>query len=68
MERTVGWSRPEWERLTGRAGLGADLALCREGIGRDGKIDAFEIGRLAARMVAAGAWDDDLPAEWFRAC
>ncbi len=28
---------------------------------------SVEIGRLAARLVAAGRWDDDLPAEWFQA-
>lgn len=27
---------------------------------------SVEIGRLAAKMVVAGAWDDDLPAEWFQ--
>ncbi len=28
---------------------------------------SVEIGRLAAKLAHAGAWDDDLPAEWFRA-
>jgi sarcosine oxidase len=36
--------------------------------GPDAAKSSVEIGRLAARMVAAGAWDDDLPAEWFRIC
>ena len=33
VERTVGWSRDEWERLSGVAGLGAELPAMRPGCG-----------------------------------
>jgi hypothetical protein len=33
VERIVGWSRPEWERVTGRVGLGPDLPEHRPGCG-----------------------------------
>ena len=36
--------------------------------GPDAAKSSVEIGQLAAKMVAAGAWDDDLPDEWFRIC
>ncbi|MBT4983501.1 MAG: thioredoxin family protein, partial [Ilumatobacter sp.] len=33
VERTVGWMRPEWERLTGVDGLGEGLPVMRPGCG-----------------------------------
>ena len=33
VERTLGWSRAEWERLTGETGLGPDLPPYRPGCG-----------------------------------
>jgi hypothetical protein len=33
VERTVGWSRAEWQRITGDAALGADLPVMRPGCG-----------------------------------
>ena len=33
VERTIGWSRPAWEELTGMVGLGVDLPVMRPGCG-----------------------------------
>ena len=48
VERTVGWLRSEWERLTGIAGLGADLPPFRPGCGSM-SVDPDLVDALRAR-------------------
>jgi hypothetical protein len=72
--RIVGWSREQWERFTGRAGLGAGLPPHRPGCGsrthdpdRAAARDASTAGdRLTSRRVALGPSEDDLEAMFER--
>ena len=64
--RTVGWSRPQWEELTGLAGLGHGLPEHRPGCGSLSvdpfRIDALEArygNGLASRRVEFGALEDE---------
>jgi hypothetical protein len=50
VDRTVGWSRPQWEKLTGVAPLGEDLPEYRPGCGSL-TADPAVIERLAARST-----------------
>jgi hypothetical protein len=67
VERTVGWSRTEWERVTGVAGLGHGLPDTRPGCGSrtadpslvDELRVRFEGHRLRSRRVEASAIDDE---------
>jgi hypothetical protein len=52
VERTVGWSRPQWEGLTGASGLGADLPDQRPGCGSM-SVDPDRVDALAARFGAS---------------
>jgi hypothetical protein len=47
VERTVGWLRADWQRLTGEADLGADLPVMRPGCGSM-SVDPDLADRLAA--------------------
>jgi hypothetical protein len=49
VERTVGWSRPEWEALTGLAGLGEGLPDHRPGCGSR-SVDPDLAAELAVRF------------------
>jgi hypothetical protein len=50
VERTVGWSRPAWEKLTGRSPLGDGLPEHRPGCGSL-NVDPLVVDRLAARAT-----------------
>jgi hypothetical protein len=51
--RVVGWSREQWEALTGVAGLGTDLPEHRPGCGSL-SVDPFRIDALEARYGGSG--------------
>ncbi|WP_040340004.1 thioredoxin family protein [Candidatus Blastococcus massiliensis] len=51
--RVVGWSREQWEELTGRTGLGADLPEHRPGCGSL-SVDPFRVDALEARYGGSG--------------
>lgn len=51
--RVVGWSREQWEELTGRTGLGVDLPEHRPGCGSL-SVDPFRIDALEARYGGSG--------------
>jgi hypothetical protein len=72
--RTFGWDRGEWERLSGIAGLGADLPEARPGCGAKNvepgvlerlKIRFNETG-LKSRRIAIGAEEDEHEAMFAR--
>ncbi len=52
VERTVGWSRPDWERLTGVEGLGAGLPEWRPGCGSM-SVDPDLVDELRVRFGAS---------------
>jgi thiol-disulfide isomerase/thioredoxin len=68
IERTVGWSRDEWERVTGVAGLGEGLPVMRPGCGSmsvdPDKVDRLRAlhtdGVLTARRVELAQLDDEM--------
>jgi hypothetical protein len=51
--RVVGWSREQWEQLTGTSGLGASLPDHRPGCGSL-SVDPFRIDELEARYGGSG--------------
>jgi hypothetical protein len=51
--RVVGWSRDQWEELTGRSGLGPSLPDHRPGCGSL-SVDPFRIDELEARYGSSG--------------
>ncbi len=51
--RTYGWDRTEWERVSGRSGLGADLPAMRPGCGSRTQ-DPGMAARLAVRFGNTG--------------
>ncbi len=73
-DRTVGWSRPEWRRLTGVDELGADLPEMRPGCGslsvdpvRTGELNVrFRGLELTARRVEFAALEDEFEAAFDR--
>ena len=74
VERTEGWSRRDWERLTGVGGLGDDLPDWRPGCGSL-SVDPSLAGKLAARFSGSGlhsrrvelaALEDEWEAMWDR--
>ncbi len=74
VERTVGWLRDDWQRLTGIADLGDDLPAMRPGCGSlsvdPDRVDElrvrFEGGRLRSRRVELAALEDDIEAMFTR--
>ncbi len=72
--RIVGWDRPEWEALTGVAGLGPGLPDYRPGCGSKhldpGIAEAlavrFRAGVLQSRRVQLGGLEDEMEAMWDR--
>lgn len=70
VERTFGWSRAEWRRLTGRPDLGADMPEMRAGCGsktREPNVHEHLIARFgdagfASRSIHVGTWDDPIEA------
>ncbi len=73
-ERTVGWQRNEWQRLTGVAGLGAELPAFRPGCGSlsvdpnlvDTLRARFESHRLRSRRLELADLDDEMEAMFDR--
>lgn len=69
-DRAVGWSRPEWERLTSVQDLGSDLPEWRPGCGSlsvdPDRVDAlrarFEGGRLRSRRIELATMEDEFEA------
>ena len=74
VERTIGWSRRQWESLTGASGLGADLPDQRPGCGSmsvdPDRVDAlaarFGASSLSARRVAFAELEDTFEAMYRR--
>lgn len=68
IERTVGWSQVEWERVSGVDGLGAGLPSARPGCGSmsvdPDRVDElrrrFDGGRLHSRRVELAEQEDDI--------
>lgn len=73
-ERTYGWDRSEWERVSGIKGLGAGLPAIRPGCGalnvEPGKLEELQIrfGQtgLTARQVEFGEDEDEIEAIYER--
>ncbi len=69
-DRTEGWSRSEWERVSGTAGLGPELPVMRPGCGSlsvdPDRVDAlratFSGSRLRSRRVEFAALEDEMEA------
>ncbi|MEZ5713716.1 MAG: thioredoxin family protein [Paracoccaceae bacterium] len=67
-DRSWGWDRADWRRLTGRPDLGAALPELRFGCGsrtREPNVHEHLVARygdpgLASRVVEVGAWDDPM--------
>ena len=74
LERTVGWSRAEWQRITGIADLGDDLPVMRPGCGSKSVdpdlVDAlrarFDGHLLKARRIELSDLDDEMEAMFDR--
>ena len=74
VERTIGWQRAEWQRLTGVADLGDDLPVMRPGCGSlsvdPNLVDAlrarFESGTLRSRRIELADLDDEMEAMFDR--
>jgi hypothetical protein len=72
--RTVGWSRPRWEELSGAAGLGPALPDMRPGCGSrttepaiaEQRAVASIVPRLASRRVELGPEEDEAEAMFAR--
>ncbi len=68
VERTVGWLRPEWERVTGHDGLGPDLPEMRPGCGSmsvdPDLVDELRVrfggSTLASRRIDVADAEDDI--------
>jgi hypothetical protein len=68
LERTVGWSRAEWQRITGIDGLGDELPVMRPGCGSmsvdpdlvDGLRARFGGHLLQARRIELADLDDEM--------
>ncbi len=70
VDRTVGWDRAEWERITGLRGLGEGLPGFQPGCGsksREPGVHEHLVARfgdpgLGARRITLGDWDDEAEA------
>ncbi|HYN33472.1 MAG TPA: thioredoxin [Ilumatobacteraceae bacterium] len=68
IERTVGWHRDDWERVTGITGLGPDLPAMRPGCGSmsvdPDLVDALNVrfgaSVLASRRIDVAAAEDEM--------
>ncbi|MEQ1699323.1 MAG: thioredoxin [Ilumatobacteraceae bacterium] len=68
VERTIGWLRSDWQRITGNAELGADLPVMRPGCGSlsvdpdrvDALRAAFAGDTLKARRIELAELDDEM--------
>jgi hypothetical protein len=74
VDRTVGWSREDWERVTGLPGLGRDLPGFQPGCGsksREPGVFEHLVARygdpgIASRRIEIGEWDDPIEAGFER--
>ena len=74
VDRTEGWLRSEWQRITGIDDLGSDLPAMRPGCGSlsvdPDRIDSlrarFESGTLRSRRIELAELDDDIEAMFAR--
>ena len=74
VERTVGWSRDDWQRITGDAALGAELPPMRPGCGsmsvdpdlEDALAARFGASALASRRIELATLDDEFEAMFDR--
>ena len=74
VERTYGWDRAEWQRLTGLAEIGAGLPAMRPGCGaknlEPGIIERLKIRHgetgIAARRISLGTGEDEMEAMYDR--
>ncbi|MEY4173275.1 MAG: hypothetical protein RI900_440 [Actinomycetota bacterium] len=74
VERTVGWLRDDWQRITGNFDLGAALPPMRPGCGsmsvdpdvEDALAARFGASVLAARRIELASLDDDIEAMFDR--
>ena len=74
IDRTFGWNREEWERVTGVSGLGRDLPRSQPGCGsksREPGVFEHLLARyghpgIASRRIAIGKWDDPIEAAFER--
>lgn len=68
VERTVGWLRSDWQRITGDDSLGGDLPVMRPGCGSlsvdpdrvDALRAAFAGGTLTSRRIELAELDDEM--------
>ena len=74
VDRTFGWDRAEWERITGFQGIGADLPAFRPGCGaknvEPGILEQLQIRfsetGLISRRIEIGAGEDEFEAMFER--
>lgn len=70
VERTFGWNRAEWERISGCRDLGPDLPAMRPGCGSKSRepnvweelVARYGDSGIKARRIALNAWDDEIEA------
>jgi hypothetical protein len=70
VDRIVGWSRPDWERITSRTGLGPDLPEHRPGCGSlsvdPSLVDELRVrhsgSKVHSRRVELASLEDDMEA------
>jgi len=68
LERTIGWLRSDWQRITGIADLGAELPVMRPGCGSlsvdPDRVDSlrarFSGGTLLSRRIEVADLDDEM--------
>jgi thiol-disulfide isomerase/thioredoxin len=74
VERTIGWSRDDWRRLTGMPGLGEELPPTRPGCGSlsvdPDRVDELRVrftgSRLRSRRIELAEREDDIEAMFTR--
>ncbi len=74
VERTIGWSRDDWRRLTGVPGLGEELPPARPGCGSlsvdPDRVDELRVrftgSRLRSRRIELAEREDDIEAMFTR--
>jgi hypothetical protein len=70
VDRAFGWNRAEWERVTGRQGLGPGLPAMRPGCGSKTRepgvweelVARYGDSGLQSRRIVIGDWDDEIEA------
>jgi hypothetical protein len=70
VERTFGWNRAEWERISGCRDLGPDLPAMRPGCGSKSRepnvweelVARYGDSGIRSRRIELNAWDDEIEA------